>query len=174
MKKMIILLTSLIFSNVLYSANIYLKGGFTAGGKYEINTKEDVKSSFTAAIDLTKGLLNVEAGVGLGLETGADFKDIDGNMDVTFIPVYLVGKVDILGPYIIGKLGYSFPIPRDSFEQFIDDNHLSLDGGTYYGLGVGYEFTMFVAELFYSVSNGKIEDQDLKYSKLSLMAGIKF
>ncbi len=174
MKKIIIILGIMIFTNLIYGANIYLKGGFTAAGKYEYKTKESVKPSFVGAIDMTAKIVNTEIGAGFGFEKGADFKDREENMDVTFIPMYLMGKVNAFGPYFIAKLGYSLPIPKDALETAIDNQNLSLEGGVYYGVGIGYQVKMLVVEGIYSVSKGKIDDLELEYKKLSLMAGIKF
>lgn len=183
MKKLLIVFLSFIILQLSYGANLYLKGGLTTMGKYKIETdlgfgktsaKEDVKTSLTGALDLTIGLANVEVGVGFGAEASAELKDYDMETDITFIPLYLVGKVNLLGPYAIGKLGYSVPIPKGDFKNYVDESGLDIEGGSYFGIGVGYEIAIVVVEGMYSVSKGKIGKDDFEYSKFCLMAGVKF
>jgi len=74
--------------------------------------------------------------------------------------------------YVVGHVGYNLFNPDDTLQKSVD-----MEGGLYYGCGIGIVVNHIVLELLYSINNGKAgkeEKVDFKYSKYTASVGYAF
>ena len=174
MKKSLLIILFVLMINISYGANLYVRGGLAPGGTIKKGgDKEKIKPSIIGNVELTLSVINMEAGVGVGYEGAPKLKNGE-KLDIDMVPLYLVGKVNILGPYLVGRLGRNVPVPKGDIKDYIDQNGLKVKTGNYLSVGIGYEIALFLVEASYSISKGKIHNEELTYSKFGLMAGVKF
>lgn len=175
MKKSLLIILFVLMINISYSANLYIRGGLAPGGSVKIDggTKEKIKPAIIGNTELTLSIVNMEAGVGVGYEGAPKLKNGD-KLDIDMVPLYFVGKVNILGPYLVGRLGRNVPVPKGDIKDYLDKNGLKVKTGNYLSVGIGYEIALFLVEASYSISKGKIDHNEITYSKFGLMAGVKF
>lgn len=178
MKKLLILscvVLSLVLlgSTVMAKGTLELKAGFDLGGTLESETtEEDADSGVTITGEYVvpyKDRISLGGGFSYQLLRG-----YDGGNDAKFgfMPFYGLARFNMedTPAYVVGHLGYNTFTGNDDFKGSSD-----LDGGLYYGFGLGMKMTdKFNGEFLYSVNNGKFDDEDVKYTKMRLSVGTTF
>ena len=165
------------------------KGTFDILGQTELNDgdgakKADVKNGFAISLEMGKEILE-KIGVGVGA-TYQFPRELDeqgsGNAKFNFIPFYGLVKfwTDAAGlfPFGMVQIGYNLLLGNSEFKKYTNQSS-DFGGGLYWGLGGGVILIEGIQlELLYSVNHGSLKSKesifnnDIKYSKVSLSAGI--
>lgn len=161
MKKVLLVLFLLTCSINIFSKTLALKGGINLPGDVG-NLK--VKNGYTFGLEYAQasGVKNVTIGLGMSYNSDVDYDLSGDNVGTSLYPVYSLirlrlklEEVSVL-PYVFGRIGWAMSSNSD------------VDGGIYYGAGMGIELNKTHIELFYSGDSG-----DLEYKKLTLNVGYK-
>lgn len=191
-------------------ANVYLKTGADLWQKFNVVKDEDIKANKKEADDfgyeitteITREIYpNLELGLGLSYQEHGKPKQeiIDGDFykipEMSSIPVYLTAKYNIptemtIKPYLKADFGYSFNKLKNDKIKYGDINNSFFDGevkaeikdGAYFGIGTGFEYNNFTADIMYKINKAKLkagdEDymikKDIDYSRVTLSVGYKF
>ena len=159
-----------------------IKLGVDLAGDHDVSAPGDSESyDVDTGVSLSGELFgkignNFDIGVGITYQFPRSIEDFEG--DFNFIPIYFMIRARIetenIAPYFIGQLGYNFYEGEDEYKGTLD-----LEGGLYYGLGVGVIIKKpFIIEAIFSVNNGTAEgsniEYDVEYSKVTLNFGYNF
>ncbi len=144
MKKLAILLGSLIITGISYGAQLELKAGFEPWREGK-NSYEDFNVGGSIGAEALFNSINKPFDYGIGIEWKSDFKDghNDRNKlsktESSVIPVYLTGKYGIGNDlfYLVGRAGWS--IYEDS----------DVNNGFYSAVGIGKTFDNLTIETLY-------------------------
>ncbi len=166
-----VLSMSLMVSAVDWTAGKgVVKMGMDFNGQLDNGTvTEDVDNGFYLSGEyLVPYQDNMTLGAGLTYQLARNVKD--DTDDFNFTPIYALVKVDTdmggkYAPYLLGQVGYNL--------FSLDVSGVDTKGGLYWGIGGGLQVTDSMnAEVLYSVNNGKADDIELSYSKISV--GVSF
>ncbi len=192
MKKILVMamVMMLVCSGAILAAEGYFnaKLGFDFGGEQEwtfddgSSTDFDTDSGVTIAAEYVvpySETVDFGAGIAYQFNRGIDETGVSDDVEFNFVPLYGLVKYNVDTVYLVGQLGYNFFNGSDEYKFGADE--INLEGGLYYGLGAGVNFSsnMF-GEILYSVSNGKITEDgypdeiDVRNSQVSLMLGYTF
>lgn len=172
MKKIIVFVSSILFSLTSFSWEIQLKGGYDVY-RYGFTTKKAYENGFILNIEyihFNRGVFEIGAGAEYNFGNSNVFYNTeDNNKNGYMAPLYLLGKINYfrtdnnkIGVYSLTRLGYAFASN--------DVTGKSYDGGFYYGLGLGFEIDNFVME---SIYDGKYTKNNLMH-KIGFRTGIRF
>lgn len=141
--------------------------GADFGGEFSTDVDVDSATGYTLGLELMFDVPVVELGV--GAEYGFERSAEDADVDVSYVNVYAVGRLNFIGPlYAVARLGYS-DISADAVAD------LSVDGGTSWSAGLGLKFfDRFRIEALYNQLSGSLDDRDLDYDTWSLRAMVTF
>lgn len=146
-----------------------------------VSLKDDTETGLSVGYELLDRSSNgIQWGIGGEFGLPRELEDYYGKF--RFVPIYGVLNVPLsdsdLHPYLVGRLGYNLFYADSTYKDGAD-----LDGGLYYAVGIGIKPTDDIrVQLLYSINNGETTDyygyfrstEDIKYSKLSLIAGFTF
>ena len=162
------------------------KLGLDLGGDHEVSAlglsgSTDVEKGFSISGELFGKVSDIfDIGGGITFQIPRSQEDFEG--DFYFIPLYAMIRARIetenATPYFIGQVGYNF-FNGDSDYKGSGMFEADLEGGLYYGLGVGIIIgEHFLIEALYSVNNGTGTisgyEFDIEYSKVTLNLGYNF
>ncbi len=175
----IFILVFLISNFALAEDLLTIKAGIDLSGDHDISNGTYSRSdSVDNAISLAAEYVVIEENFGFGggisLQNPRNPEGWAG--DFYFTSIYGLVKIGSFSeeksPYFIGQLGYNI------FSGDNDYATVSLEGGIYYGIGVGIiSSENFQIEALYSVNNGVAKsssDIDVKYTKLTISVGYNF
>ena len=176
MKKLsIFLVLSLLV--LLSSSALAEEGSIHFGASYDLggslnwqSTTYGISPGYTFNGEITMPYHNnMSLGLGAAYQLPRSLQN-NANAQFNFIPFYGLLKfyTDNEG-YLVGKLGYNMLQSNDDFDAAND-----LNGGIYYGVGVGSHSESMNVEIMYSVNNGTKENYFLSYSKLSFSLSVGF
>ncbi|MGL6064056.1 MAG: hypothetical protein ACRC0S_03125 [Fusobacteriaceae bacterium] len=161
MKKLLVLLLLLV-STLSFSIDTHLRLGVIGNSKkYGTEKKlEDYQPTF--GVEITQSLLLFDIGGGIQYNRKTD------GVGVSTVPVYLLARWNIIPilikPYLVGKVGKSIYSSENV-------NNSDVEGGYYYGAGLGMSISFLQAELLYSITELKDDRRnydDLKQVSLTL------
>ena len=190
--------------------NVYLKTGADLWQKFNVIKDEDIKMNkkeadklgYEITTEVTREIYpHLELGLGISYQEHGKPKQeiIDGDFykipEMSSIPIYLTAKYNIqtemaIRPYIKADLAYSINKLKSSkikygdvtdayFNSEVDAN---IDNGAYFGIGTGFEYNNFTADIMYKVNRAKLKagdenysiKKDIDYSRVTLSVGYKF
>ncbi|MGL4688399.1 MAG: hypothetical protein ACRCVS_06895 [Fusobacteriaceae bacterium] len=164
MKKLLVLLLLLV-STLSFSIDTHLRLGLIGNSKGYGTEKKLENFEPTIGLEVTQTLLLFDVGGGIQYNRKTD------GVGVSTVPAYLLARWNIIPifikPYLVGKVGKSI-YSSDNL------NSNNVEGGYYYGAGVGMNISFLQAELLYSITELKDDRRnydDLK--QLSLTFGYK-
>lgn len=165
--------------------------GFSLSGEYKVPLEDSQWSlgaglGYQANRNLETGFINYLNG---------DSNSETFNVDFNSTALYALLQYDLANEpiYLVGKLGYSITNADISNIPDSRDADVDINGGLYYGVGLGYNIGRnYVIEGLYSVNNGEVkimqENTEIRrlndtndsgsfvlgYSKFTLSIGMKF
>ena len=163
-------------------ASVTIKFGSNFGGSHKVegsgeSSTEDVGFGFSIAGEIYRTFFkHLDLGAGIILRVPQSQYDYSGNFN--FLPIYGLIKTKINEnrylPYLFGQVGYNYFYGDDEYT-----GSGSLDGGLYYGFGIGANLTEVLSlELLYSINNGSIdymnESYDVEFSSFTIQFGFTF
>ena len=165
MKKLVVLIF-VLFSLSTFALDGYLRAGDIINWS-DYNDEDASHGDYTPTIgfEVKQSLMLFDVGAGVAYNGSTDGADLET------VPAYLMARWNIfpvgIQPYLVAKAGKVLYTKDDVITS-------NPDGSYYYGAGAGIEFTLFQAELLYSVT--KVDDDirgsdDLK--QLSMIFGIQ-
>lgn len=166
-------------STVIEKKNEFvIKVGYDWNGDYEAGKeKVSAPNGISASAEFYHYIKNI-VGIGVGV-SGCNPRDAKFTKGEFYtVPAYLSVKLRSKPTqpykygYAVGHIGYNLFNPDDTLKKSVD-----MEGGLYYGVGIGIVVSHIVIELLYSFNNGKVgkEDKiDFKYSKYTLSVGYAF
>jgi hypothetical protein len=166
-------------NNVIEKKNEFvIKAGYDWNGDYEAgDEKVSAPNGASFGAEFYHYIKNI-VGIGAGI-SGCNPRNAKFDKgEFWMLPMYLSVKVRSKPTepykygYVVGQVGYNLFNPDDTLKKSVD-----MDGGLYYGVGIGIVVSHIVFELLYSFNNGKAgkEDKvDFKYSKYTASVGYAF
>ena len=211
MKNLLVGMTLISTAAMAEGTNLYLRTGADLWQRFDVVKVEDAKLNkkdaddfgYEIAAELTREFYpNLELGIGLAYqEHGNPEKYIESHgeyvefPDISSIPVYFTAKYNfptenMLKPYLKADLGYSFNRFDEKklkfgdvfYPQLSDEIDADIKDGVYFGLGAGFEYNNFTADLMYKINKAEMKagtydykvKKDLDYSRVTLSVGYKF
>ena len=174
MKKLIVfaLVLTMVFSvNSVFAAG---QSDFKVKLGLDTGTITNDTSSSNEAIDMGLSLCgeyitpysnDLSIGTGIEFQFDRNFSDLPNKFN--FTPVYGLFKLNTAdNVFLTGKLGYNF-------FNFADISNT--EGGLYYGFGGGMKISDSIeCEVIYSINNGKLEGDNINFSRLGIFLGTSF
>ncbi|TDT68108.1 hypothetical protein EV215_1829 [Hypnocyclicus thermotrophus] len=179
MKKTLIFMTFLLITSFSFASGLFIKSGPAWKPiKKENNTQtETFNRNWHLELDLM-GKLSETWDIGAGIEFNKRYENENGKEDLGYLPIYISTRYKLRQvntasfPYLIGRIGLSFPIKYT-------DNIETVSGGGYVALGIGLELDHMIIELVSSAASIQqsellTSNKTIKFEKVSLMFGYRF
>lgn len=179
MKKRIIFITFLLITSFSFASGLFIKAGPAWKPIKKINNTqtETFNRSWHLELDLM-GKLSETWDIGTGMEFNKRYENENGKEDLGYFPIYISTRYKLRQantasfPYLIGRIGLSFPLKYT-------DNIETISGGGYLALGVGLELDHMIIELissYASIQQGDLlsSNKEIGFEKISLMFGYRF
>jgi hypothetical protein len=156
-----------------------IKAGYDWNGDYEANDEKiSAPNGASFGAEFYYYIKNM-LGIGIGVDGCNPRRVKFCKGEFLAVPMYLSVKLRSQPTqpykygYAVGHIGYNFLSADDTLKKNCGD----IEGGLYYGCGIGVVVNHIVIELIYSFNNGKIgkDDKfDFKYSKYTASVGYAF
>lgn len=177
-------------------AKVTVNAGLDLGGDFEVDETrysdtDDTDTGLSLGAEVTSRQGQIEMGGGIELQMPRGVDDYSRyNPEFNFTSFYFVGKYYFQrkGPsgFLVGRIGFD---TFDGNNAYTGYGQYSLDGGLYTAFGGGFRFgrgpIKSAVTMLYGINRGTIDydydynynhgyEQDVTYSKLSMIYGVTF